>query len=163
MTAPDHTLPRPFTTLLHARGHPYMNSGSARSSSLLSLSKGVGVFVAAGDREHAEPEHRRQRVDRPLRIAPLPDAGGQRLGQSEPALRRAQQHQPDVRRDRPAGKIGGHLLALYGWKIEREGSIFGHGGRGAFVASEEMRLATNFYLMSTSYATFAATSSRCAA
>ena len=25
MTAPDHTLPRPFTTLLHARGHPYMD------------------------------------------------------------------------------------------------------------------------------------------
>ena len=109
----------------------------------------VGVLVAAGDREHAEPEHRRQRVHRPGRIPPLPDAARQRLGQAEPAFRRAQQDKPAVRRDRPAGEIGGHLLALYGWKIEREGSIFGHGGRGALVASAEMRWTTNFYPMST--------------
>ena len=105
----------------------------------------VGVLVSAGDREHAEPEHGRQRVDRPRRIAPLPDAAGQRPGQAEPALRPAQQDQPTVRRDRTAGEIGGHLLAAYGWKIEREKGIFGHGGRGAFVASVEVRWTTNFY------------------
>ena len=63
-----------------ARPTASLNSGSPRSVSLLSLSKGVGVLVAAGDREHAEPQHRRQRVDRPRRVAPLPDAAGQRLG-----------------------------------------------------------------------------------
>ena len=61
----------------------------------------VGILVAAGDREHAEPQHRRQRVDHPVGGAPLPDAAGQRLGQAEPAFRRAQQHQPAVRGDRP--------------------------------------------------------------
>ena len=88
----------------------------------------VGILVSAGDREHAKAQHRRQRVNHPVGVAPLPDAAGQRLGQPEPALRRAQQHQPAVGRDRPAREIGGHLLALNGWKIEREKSIFGHGG-----------------------------------
>ena len=32
MTAPDHT-PEQLTSLLHARGHPYMNSGSQSSAS----------------------------------------------------------------------------------------------------------------------------------
>ena len=32
------------------------------------------ILVPAGDREHAEAKHRRQRVDHPLRVAPLPDA-----------------------------------------------------------------------------------------
>ena len=121
----------------------------------------VGILVAAGDREHAEPQHRRQRVDHPVGGAPLPDAAGQRLGQAEPAFRRAQQHQPAVRGDRPAGEIGGHLLALYGWQIEREKGIFGHGGRGAFVASAEIRWETNFYPMTTTYATFAITFPPC--
>ena len=120
----------------------------------------VGVLITAGDREHAETQHRRQRVDHPFRIAPLPDAAGQRLGKPEPALRRAQQHQPAVGRDRTAREIGGHLLALNGWKIERQQGIFGHGGRGAFVASVERRWETNFYPMPKTYATFAATSSR---
>ena len=38
----------------------------------------VGILVSAGDREHAETQHRRQRVDRPVGVAPLPDAAGQR-------------------------------------------------------------------------------------
>ena len=58
-------------------------------------------------------------------------------------------HQAAVRRDQPACEIGGHLLAACGWKIEREQGIFGHGGRGALVVSGEMRLATNFYPIST--------------
>ena len=73
----------------------------------------------------------------------------QRLGQPEPALRPAQQHKPAVGRDRPAREIGGHLLAAYGWQSERERGIFGHGGRGAFVASAEVRWETNFYPNST--------------
>ena len=47
-----------------------------------------------------------------------------------------------------------------GWKIEREQGIFGHGGRGAFVAWEEREhLATNFYPMTTTYAMSAITTS----
>ena len=98
-------------------------------------------------------------MDHPLRVAPLPDATRQRLGQAEPAFRLPQQDQPAIRRDQPAPEIGGHLLAAYGWKIEREKAIFGHGGRGALVAWEEMRLVTNFYPISTTYAMSAITSS----
>ena len=76
------------------------------------------------------------------------DRGGRhacRTGQGNATgRRRAQQHQPAVRRDRTAREIGGNLLALNGWKIEREKGIFGHGGRGAFVAAAEVRLVTNF-------------------
>ena len=104
----------------------------------------VGILVSAGDREHAEAEHRRQAMDHPFRVAPLPDAARQRLGQAEPAFRRAQQDQAAVRRNRTAREIGGHLLALNGWKIEREKGIFGHGGRGAFVAREETRFDNQF-------------------
>ena len=120
----------------------------------------VGVLVPTRDREHAEAKHRRQAVDHPFRVAPLPDAARQRLGQAVPAFRRAQQDQPAVRRDQTARKIRGHLLALYGWKIEREKGIFGHGGRVAFVASVERRWETNFYPIPTTYATFATTKPR---
>ena len=53
-----------------------------------------------------------------------------------------------------------YLLAADGWKIEQEKGIFGHGGRGAFVASVERRWETNFYPITTNYATFATSSSR---
>ena len=98
-------------------------------------------------------------MDHPRRIAPLPDAAGQHLGKAEPAFGRAQQDQAAVGKDQIALEIGGHLLALYGWTIEWEKAIFGHGGRGAFVVSGEMRVPTNFYPMSTSYAMSAIESS----
>ena len=119
------------------------------------------ILVSAGDREHAEAQHRRQRVHHQRRIAPLPDAARQRLGQAKPAFGPAQQDQPAVRRDQPAAEIGGHLLAFDGWKIEQEQGIFGHGGRGAFVAWGEMRFAPTFYPIPTTYAMSAtATSDR---
>ena len=65
----------------------------------------------------------------------FPDAASQPRGQAKPAFGLAQQHQSAVRRDRFAHEIGRHIFALKGWKIERERGIFGHGGRGAFVAS----------------------------
>ena len=104
----------------------------------------VGILVAAGDREHAEAQHRRQRVNHQRRVAPVPDATRQRLGQAEPALSLAQQDQAAVGRDQAALEIGRHLLASHGWQIEREKGIFGHGGRGAFVASGERRFDNEF-------------------
>ena len=47
-------------------------------------------------------------------------------------------------RDQAALEIGRHLLASHGWQIEREKGIFGHGGRGAFVASGERRFDNEF-------------------
>ena len=132
---------RPLTG---ARPTVSLNSGSARSASQSSASSYPHAIANMRKREH-----RRQAVDHPFRVAPLPDAARQRLGQAEPALRRAQQDQPAVRRDQTAREIGGHLLALYGWKIEREKAIFGHGGRGAFVVGAEGRWTTNFYPITT--------------
>ena len=56
--------------------------GRAEQSGVLADGCGDG-----GLGEGAEPEHRRQRVHRPGRIPPLPDAARQRLGQAEPAFR----------------------------------------------------------------------------
>ena len=117
------------------------------------------ILVATRDREHAEAQHRRERMHHQRRVPPLPDAARQRLGQAEPAFRLAQQDQPAVGRDQPALEIGGHLLASNGWKIEQEKGIFGHGGRGAFVAWEEMRFAPTFYPISMTYAMSAITTS----
>ena len=65
-----------------ARPTASLNSGSSRSASQSSAS-----LIPTGDREHAKAQHRRQRVDHPVGVAPLPDAPRQRLGQPEPALR----------------------------------------------------------------------------
>ena len=89
----------------------------------------------------------------------MSDTARKLLGQPEPAFRLVQQDQPAVRRDQPAPEIGGHLLAFDGWKIEREQSIFSYGGRGAFVAREEMRFAPTFYPISMTYAMSAITTS----
>ena len=119
----------------------------------------VGILIPAGDREHAETQHRRQRVDHRRRVAPVPDVARQRLGQAEPALSLAQQDQAAVRRDQAAHEIGGHLFASNGWKIEREQDIFCHGGVALVLSGKKDASITNFYPMTTTYATFATTSS----
>ena len=149
MTAPDHT-PEQFTSLLHARGHPYMNRGSARSASQSSASSHGSGFAgprtgsAAGDRQHAEAQHRRERVDDLRRVAPIPDAACQRLSQAETAFRLAQQDEAAVGRDQAAIEGGTHLLALDGWQMKGEKAIVGHGGRGAFVVREGRRFDNEF-------------------
>ena len=67
----------------------------------------VGIFVATCDREHAEAQHRRERVHRQRWVAPPLNLARQCLGQAEPAFRVAQQDQPAGRRDQSAGEIGG--------------------------------------------------------
>ena len=42
----------------------------------------VGILIPAGDREHAEAQHRRERVDHRRRIAPIPHAARQSVGQT---------------------------------------------------------------------------------
>ena len=102
------------------------------------------ILVPAGDREHVEAQHRRQRVDHQRRVPPLPDAVRQSVGQAEPAFGPAQQDQPAVGRDQPALEIGGHFLASDGWQIEREQGIFGHGGVALSLLAKELALTTNF-------------------
>ena len=106
----------------------------------------VGIFVAAGDRQHAEAQHGGECVDNLRLIAPIADAACQRVGQAQAALRLAQQDKPAVRRDQAAIEGGAHLLAAHRWKIEGEQGIVGHGGRGAFVVREERRFDNEFLL-----------------
>ena len=148
MTEPDHTPLARTGASIHEQGIGAQGVAVA------------GSFIPAGDREHAAARHLRQRVDHRRRVAPLLDATRQRLGQAETAFSLAQQDHAAVRRDQPGGAISGHLIAFDGWKIEREKGIFGHGGRGACVASGERRLAPNFYPVPTTYAMSAITSSR---
>ena len=42
----------------------------------------VGILVAAGDRQHAEAQHGRERVDHLRLIAPIANAAGQGLGET---------------------------------------------------------------------------------
>ena len=149
MTAPDHT-PEQFTSLLHARGHPYMNRGATRSASQSSASSHGSGFAgprtgsAAGDRQHTEAQHGGEGVDDQRLVAPVANTACQRVGQAQTALRLAQQDEAAVGRDQAAIEGGRHLLASDGWQIEGEKAIVGHGGRGAFVVREERRVDNEF-------------------
>ncbi len=78
------------------------------------------------------------------RIAPVPEAIGQKIGQTEAALRLAQQHQAAVRGDQATVECRRHFLATGGWKIEGKKAIVGHGGCGKSVVRFERRLGNDF-------------------
>ncbi len=78
------------------------------------------------------------------RIAPVPEATGQKLGQTEAAFLLAQQHQAAVRGDQATVERRRHLLATDGWKIEGKKAIVGHGGGGKSVVRFERRLGNDF-------------------
>src|SRR6478609_1166236 len=63
-------------------------------------------------------------------IAPVRNDLGEPLGDAEPMLSLGEQHDAAIRSDPSAIKGGGDLLALNGWKGERQQIIVGHGGRG---------------------------------
>ena len=116
-----------------------LNSGIAAQAVAI-----VGVFVAAGDGEHAEAQHLGHRVVDAIRIAPVPQTPGQGCGETETTLGVTQQQQAAVGRQQSAVETRRHLLAADGWKIEGKKGIVGHGGRGGFVARVEMCLNNNF-------------------
>ena len=127
-----------------------LNKGSARSAPQSSASShgtgfaGPRTGSTAGDRQHAEAEHGRKRVDHLRPIAPIADAACQGLGEGQAAVRLAQQDEAAVGRDQTAIEGGAHLLALDAWQIEGERAIVGHGGRGAFVVRRGRRLDNEF-------------------
>ena len=53
----------------------------------------VRIFTSLPNGEHAETQHRRERMDHPLRVVPLPHTSREHLGQTEPAFHRTQQDQ----------------------------------------------------------------------
>ena len=120
-----------------ARPEACLNRGSAQRVAV------VGILVTAGDREHAD-QHGRERVDHLRLIAPVTDAACQGLGETQAALRLAQQDEAAVRRDQAAIEGGAHLLALDAWQIEGERAIVGHGGRGVLVGRRGRRSDNEF-------------------
>ena len=127
-----------------------LNRGSARSASQSSASShgtgfaGPGTGSTAGDRQHVEAQHGRERVDHLRLIAPVPDTACQGLGEPQAAFRLAQQDEAAVRRDQATIEGGTHLLALDAWQIEGEKAIVGHGGRGVFVVRRGRRFDNEF-------------------
>jgi len=63
-------------------------------------------------------------------IAWIGDDRGELVSQSAPALCLPQQHHASNRRDAPTIESGTDLLAIHGWKREREKAILCHGGCG---------------------------------
>jgi hypothetical protein len=94
----------------------------------------VGVFVAGGNGEHAKAQHVGKRVVDARRIARIPETARQSVGDAEPALDRAQQENPRIRREPTAVEGGAHSLAGNGWQIEGKKAILAHGGCGAPLA-----------------------------
>jgi len=80
----------------------------------------VGVLPAAGDGEDPRPQDVGHRVHDPAGIAAVRDRGGELGGDAEPPLGLRQKHHPAVRGDPAAVEGGGDLLALDGWKRERQ-------------------------------------------
>ena len=151
MTAPDHT-PEQFTSLLHARGHPYMNRGIRR--------------VARRNRRRPHTRRRSRTcesaaspsstVDLPLLVAPLPDATRQRLGRG--ASRRSASRnrtRPPSDEIRPPSKAALTFLrwTLGRWKGRRLSSVLA--GVAFLLFGEEDASTTNSYPMATAYATSA--------
>jgi len=64
-------------------------------------------------------------------FARISDQPGQPGGDAHAALGGGQQQHPAVRGDASTIEGGGHFLASDGWKMERQQSIFGHGGCGS--------------------------------
>ena len=100
----------------------------------------VGFVVAAGNSQHAEPQHPAERVGDQRRFAPISETTGQKVGQAEVAFLPGQQHQAAVQRDEATVDHHHPLLATDRWKIEGKKVIVGHGGSGKSDAQVENRL-----------------------
>src|ERR1700726_2379807 len=67
----------------------------------------------------------------PVLIALVRDHPSQPVGDAEPTIGLSEKYDTAIGTDLPAVKGSGDLLALDGWKRERQKIIVGHGGRGA--------------------------------
>ena len=129
-----------------ARPTASLNSGSPRSASQSSASSYPQAIANMRKRSIAGSVWTTRSGSRHSRMQPA-------SASARPSRRSAARSSTSPPSDEiePALEIGGYLLAADGWKIEREKGIFGHGGRGAFVASVERRWETNFYPITTTY------------
>jgi len=97
----------------------------------------------------------------PVRIAAVRDHLRQPIGNAEPTIGLGQQHDPAIGTDPPAVKGGGDLLALDGWKRERQQVIVGHGGCGSLECRKGIASTPNSYAISRAYDTSASLPAPC--
>ena len=91
----------------------------------------------------------------PVLIAAIRDHPSQPIGDAQPTIGLSEKHDPAIGADPPTVKGGGDLLALDGWKGERQKIIVAHGGRSARRSGTGIGSATESYARSNSYATSA--------
>ncbi len=91
----------------------------------------VGIFIAAGDGEHAGAQDVGDAVRHQQRIARVGDQRRQPIGDPDASLRRSQQHHAAIGGEASAIERRGDFLASDGWKAERLNRIVGHGGCGS--------------------------------
>jgi len=91
----------------------------------------------------------------PVLIAAIRDHPSKPLGDAEPTIGLSEQHDPAIGTDPPAVKGGGDLLAVNGWKGERQQVIVGHGGVARFNPGKGLASVTESYARSKAYATSA--------
>jgi hypothetical protein len=97
----------------------------------------------------------------PVLIAPVWNYLGEPLGDAEPTLRLGEQHDAAIRRDRSAIKGGSDLLALNGWKGERQQIIVGLAGVARSDPGPRLTSTTKSYARSKAYATSATPNPPC--
>ena len=149
-----------------ARPTASLNRGSVRRASQSSASFPGSGFAGprtgspAGDREHAEAQHRRQRVDH--------QSPGRAESRMQPASASARPSRRSASRKRttppsdeisPPPKSAVTFLRLTAGRSNGSRSIFGHGGVALSLAGKKDASTTNFYPITTTYATSATTTS----
>ena len=99
-----------------------------------------GVLVAARNRTNAGHHHFEHRMLDVARIAPIRHRIGKPPARAELALRLSKQQQTSIGRLVAALKIGCEFLASNRWKVEGKRSSVGHGGCGAVLIHDAIRL-----------------------
>ena len=103
-----------------------------------------GILVAAGNRRDPRHHHLEHLVTDAARIAPVRHRIGKPPAHPELALRLPQQQQTAIRRLVAAVKIDCEFLAMDRWQIEGKRCIVGHGGCGAPLIRDAIRLEHRF-------------------
>ncbi len=101
------------------------------------------ILVPTGDRRHARHHHLEHRVPDAVRIAAIRHRFRKPPAHSELALCLSQQQQTGIRRLVAAFKIYCEFLAADRWQVEGKRCSVGHGGCGARLIRDAIRLNTD--------------------
>src|ERR1700761_2797384 len=97
----------------------------------------VSFFVAASDGEDTGAQDVLDAVLHEQRIAWIGDQSREPIRDPQLPLHRAEQRDAAIGCDASTVEGGGQLLATDGWKMERQGRINRHGGRGSARSREQ--------------------------